>query len=44
MDLANKDGHSCGEKQCEASKEFYMGDDHRFFIKKFDNIPSGFRV
>jgi hypothetical protein len=37
MDIAHKDDHSCGEKQCEACKEFYIGDDPGCFIKKFEN-------
>ena len=37
MDIAHKDDHSCGEKQCEACKEFYIGDNHRCFIKKLEN-------
>ncbi len=37
MDIAHKDDHSCGEKQCKACKEFYIGEDHRCFIKKLEN-------
>jgi len=37
MDIAHKYDHSCGEKQCEACKEFYTGDNHRCFIKNLEN-------
>ncbi len=38
MDIAYKDDyHSRDEKQCEACKEFYIGDFHRCFVKKLEN-------
>ena len=35
--LCRKFLFNCGEKQCEACKEFYISDDYRCFIKKLEN-------
>ena len=40
MDIDHKDDHICGEKQREACKEFYIGDEHRCFIKKLENTEA----
>ena len=37
MDIAHNDDHSCGEKQFEAFKEFYIGDSHRWSIQKVES-------